>query len=328
MNKRPFEEAVRTGIAVEGTDDEYLVLVTADTPGFDDIYELLFKGELVYPGDEYFNLRFGHGNIHSFDEPGTQHKQVVALMTPTHIRVATSFMVSAIPEHNSKLDVSNAPCEVLPVRQAEPVVIADTEAVNLISPYSITSFNMKQLLGLQSPDPRPDLLETAAWRIRDLARKRIANRLVEASISPNPTEKRLLEENPLWRDLPVERLGIQRTFANVAAWRDKDKKKYDFGFNYHVPEGGAFIGRFSQTNTSYVYGTEHSGREHRRDMKDGLVPVASHIYWKLTEEEQALCKLYPTTVRIFRPMQHTARVFGHPGFTRRGDTDEPLVTLQ
>lgn len=330
MNNRPFEKAVKTGIPVSGTDDEYLVLVTPDTPGFEDIYEVLFKGELVYPGDEHFPLRFGHGDIRNLEEPGTQNKLVAALMTPERIRVATSFMLSAVPEINSKIDVSNVPCAVLPIRMAAPETIPDQnlEAINVLSPYSITGFNMKPILHLQTPDPYPELANTAAERIRNFAGHEIANRYVKASVSPNPTEKHLLQEHPELKDLPVERLGIQRSFANATAWRTADKQNIDRGFTYHVVDGGAYVGKFSQTNTSYVYGTKHAASEHRKSIRNGLIPVSSSVYWKLAEEERARCASYPTTVGIFRPTRHKVFIAGHPAFTHDPDADAPKSTLQ
>ncbi len=321
MNKAPFKKAAETGIPVIGSTEERLVVVTPDTPGFDHLYDLLYKGELVYPNDPYFERRFGKSNF-SFEDEGTNNKLVLALMTPERVRLAISVYLSQIPENNCTVNVADLPCDAYAIRTERPRALEKPRWANVISGYSITNFRFAAA-GLQPPDD-PVLAKEAPERFQATVGGLVAGRYLEATVSPIPQESLWLEEDPARRDLPFYQRKVLHSFASAAAARARDAQRFDYGFNHHVISNGAFIGKYSETNTSYVYRTRRDARNHRQSFNDGYLTLAHYIRDELPTELQAQTREHLGLVKIFRKPVYIAHAHERAIHASHRSTDNTL----
>lgn len=300
-----FSEAAATGIPLLGgkikrvDPDERLVLVTPETPGFEEIRDILFAEEPVYPGDDNFDGRFGNGSIDRLGAPGTDNKLALALMTPTRIRVAGYVFLSAQPETNGKIHLGNAPCYATAIREASPEVL-QTQA-NYITAYAFGNLS-KSKKPVQPPDDQA-LAEDATDRYRDAVQILLKHRFALVTASPNPKYPLWEQEHPQYADLPDLTRAIKQAFDNMEAQVHGDKQRRDLGQTYHMGRNGAYIGRFLITNgvlnTSYAYDARRPQMEENRDLyAQGFLPVAKYIRDRLDPEDRKRTVERPSEARI------------------------------
>jgi hypothetical protein len=304
-----FQKAWETGIPVIGCDEERMALLSAETPNFTEIVDILFQGEIPYPDDKYFDRRIGRGDIHNFGGLGTDDKQVVIILTPTHIRLGCAFMLSAQPETDGTIFVGDVPSDALAARMKFPQPIENPEAINVDSPYTVTNLFHSENKELQPPDD-PVMAKTVTERFDETVQHNFAGRFSTTTISPEPKYEEYMKANPQnWELNPVSR-KIRYAFYNAHALaQGKKGKEVDMGFSLHVKNNRGFIGRLGTNNTGYTYVGRAQRRADERAYKAGLIPVAGYIRDQLSPEDQARTVECPSRIKIFRRALGTRSVF-------------------